>query len=150
MKIILVDDNLRHRRAGKKQLEAMGHEVCAFSEYGEARAAAAKQPFDAALLDLLMPAETTMLGSKARVEHVGKEIGVGFPLALAMAMSGIRKVAVATDTNHHHHPHSAIMEWFHSDEPLTVNDATILFMHAPMNGEGVKDWGQILERLLAA
>ena len=37
MKILLVDDSVRQRRAGKKQLEAFGHEVVAVSEYGEAR-----------------------------------------------------------------------------------------------------------------
>ena len=66
MKILLVDDSLKHRRSGKSQLEARGHEVVAVSEYGEARELVKEGGFDIALLDLLMPAEATTLGPEAR------------------------------------------------------------------------------------
>ena len=53
MRILLLDDNLRHRRAGARQLEALGHEVVALCDYGEARERAKTEPFDVALIDLL-------------------------------------------------------------------------------------------------
>lgn len=147
MKILLVDDSVRHRRAGKKQLEALGHEVVAVSEYGEARKLAEKGGFDIALLDLLMPAETTTLGPDARTEYVGREIAIGFPLLLSLA-GLVGKIAVATDTNHHNHPMSAAVDWFLGDRKLVVNGAVVLIMHAPMIEDGIKNWGKVLERML--
>lgn len=147
MKILLVDDSVRHRRSGKKQLEAIGHEVTAVSEYGEARKLAKDGEFDVALLDLLMPAEATTLGPDARTAYVGREVSIGFPLLLSMA-GLVDKIAVATDTNHHDHPMSAAVDWFLGDRKLVVNDSIILIMHAPMNEDGTKNWGKVLERLL--
>ncbi|MBI2052058.1 MAG: response regulator [Candidatus Sungbacteria bacterium] len=147
MKILIVDDSVRHRRAGKKQLEALGHEVVAVSEYGEARKLAKEGGFDIALLDLLMPAEATTLGPDARTEHVGREIAIGFPLLLSLA-GLVGKIAVATDTNHHNHPMSAAVDWFLGDRKLVVNGTTVLVMHAPMTEDGTKNWGKVLERLL--
>ena len=147
MKILLVDDSVRQRRAGKKQLEALGHEVTVVSEYGEARKLASESVFDAALLDLLMPAEATMLGPDARAEHVGREVAIGFPLALSLA-GLVTKIAVATDTNHHNHPMSAAVDWFLGDRRLVVDGATVLIMHAPMSEDGNKNWAKVLERLL--
>lgn len=146
MKVLLVDDNVRHRRAGKKQLEALGYEVIAVSEYGEARRLAKEGGFDIALLDLLMPAETTTLGPDARAEHVGREIAIGFPLLLSLA-GLVGKIAVATDMNHHNHPMSAAVDWFSADRKLVVNGATVLIMHAPMCEDGTKNWGKVLARL---
>lgn len=148
MRILLVDDSVRHRRAGKKQLEALDHEVVAVSEYGEARKRAKEGGYDIALLDLLMPAEATTLGPNARIEHVGREIAIGFPLLLSLA-GLVGKIAVATDTNHHDHPMSAAVDWFSGDRKLMVNGAVVLIMHAPMIEDGTKNWGKVLERLLA-
>lgn len=147
MKILIVDDSVRHRRAGKKQLEALGHEVVAVSEYGEARKLAKEGGFDVALLDLLMPAEATTLGPDARTEHVGREIAIGFPLLLSLA-GLVGKIAVATDMNHHNHPMSAAVDWFLGDRKLVVDGATVLIMHAPMSEDGTKNWGKVLECLL--
>lgn len=146
MKILLVDDSVRHRQAGKKQLEELGHEVVAVSEYGEARKLAGEGGFDIALLDLLMPAEATTLGLDARTEHVGREIAIGFPLLLSLA-GLVGKIAVATDTSHHNHPMSAVVDWFLGDRKL-VDGTTVLIMHAHMFEDGTKNWGKVLERLL--
>lgn len=148
MRVLLLDDNLRHRRAGTKQLQALGHEVIALCDYGDARQRAMEEKFDVALIDLLMPAEPTTLGTEARKEFVGREIAIGFPMVLELSRSGIKKIAVATDTNHHDHPMSAVVDWFHSCA-LEVNGAKVLIMHAPMCADGVKDWGQILARVVA-
>ncbi len=147
MKILLVDDSLIHRRAGKRQLEALGHQVVALYDYTEAQRMVEKEQFDAALIDLLMPAEPTTLGPDAIKQYVGTEIDAGFPLALALAKAGIRLVAVATATNHHNHPASAMVDWFER-EPLTVNGAKVVIMHAPMCDDRTKDWGKVLARLL--
>jgi|SRR3989344_2316737 len=149
MRILLVDDNPRHRRSGKRELEKLGHDVVAVSDYGEARKLAKKgETFDAALLDLLMPAEPTTLGPEG-MKHLGREIGVGFPLLLILAHSGVEKIAVATDTNHHNHPMSAIVDWFGSDRPLTVNGKKVLVMHAPLRHDGTKDWVRVLDLLIS-
>src|SRR5437016_1618043 len=139
MRILLLDDKLRHRRAGVLQLEALGHEVVAFSDYGEARERAKTEKFDAALIDLLMPAEPMTLGDAARKEFFGREIAIGFPLVLELSRLGIKKIAVATDMNHHNHPMSAVVDWFHGPA-LTVNGASISIRHAPMRDDGTKDW----------
>lgn len=148
MRVLLVDDNLRHRRAGMRQLETLGHEVIALCDYGEARERARTETFDAALIDLLMPAEPTTLGPEARKEFVGREIAVGFPLAFELTGLGIKGVAVATDTGHHDHPMSAIVDWFDGKE-MSANGARVLIMHAPMCQNGTKDWGKVLAMLLA-
>jgi len=144
----MIDDSVRHRRAGMRDLRAFGHEVVAMSSYGEARQKAHGESFDAALIDLLMPAEPTTLGIQAVVDHVGRDIGVGFPLIFELALCGISRIAVATDTGHHDHPDSAIVDWFKGRGPLVVNGAKVLIMHAPMR-DGAKDWVEILNRLLA-
>jgi CheY-like chemotaxis protein len=149
MRILLVDDNIRHRRAGVQQLEALGHEVIAFCGYEEARATAMKdKSFRVALIDLLMPAEPFMLGPDALEKYVGVEIGIGFPLALELARLGIPKIAIATDASHHAHPMSAVVDWFEGGV-WNINATTLHIMRAPMTQDGPKNWAKILERLLA-
>ena len=150
MRILLVDDNPKHRRAGVRQLTVLGHEVVALCDYGEARQRAEEEDFDAALLDLLMPAEPTTLGTEACKEHLGREIAIGFPMALELSRHGIIRIAVATDTNHHNHPMSAVVDWF-SSEALFVNGAKVMILHAPLykdHMDWVKDWGKILAILI--
>ena len=147
MKVLLLDDSVKHRRAGKRQLEALGHEVVAFSDYTEACERAKSDSFDVALIDLLMPAEGMMLGANALKEHLGKEIGVGFPMLLILSKLGISKIAVATDANHHNHPMSALVDWFERTS-MHVNGAHVLVMHAPMHEDGTKNWGEVLNQLV--
>jgi CheY-like chemotaxis protein len=148
MRILLVDDSLRHRRSGMRRLAEAGHEVVALCDYTEARERARTETFDAALIDLLMPAEPMTLGEEARREFVGREIGIGFPLALELSRLGIPRVAMATDTNHHNHPMSAVVDWFHSSA-MTVNGAKVIIRHAPMFEDGAKDWVRLLAELTA-
>lgn len=148
MKILLVDDSPKHRKAGVEQLEALGHEVTALSSYTEAQEVVQQGGrFDVALLDLLMPSEPMTLGGQG-LAHLGKPIDVGYSLSIKLALLGVSRIAVATDTNHHHHPASAIMDWFR-DRAFQVNEATVAWMHAPMTEEGVKDWSKVLDTLLA-
>lgn len=147
MRVLLIDDNFQHRQSGIKQLETFGQEVIALCDYGEAIKRAGAELFDVALIDLLMPAEPTMLGREAIKKFVGQEIGVGFPLVLKLTSLGIKKVAVATDTNHHSHPMSAIVDWFRS-VTLEVNGAKVIIMHAPMCEDGTKNWENVLNRLI--
>ncbi len=146
MKVLLVDDNPANRRAGQRQLMAAGHEVVTTCEYVEALRLAQTEDFDVALLDLFMPAEALTLGPDARAQHVGVETPVGFPLVLAMAAK-VKYLAVATDTNHHNHPMSAAVDWF-GHRAITIDSAKVRIMHAPLK-DGVKDWAEVLKRLLA-
>ena len=126
----------RHKASG---------EVVTFSDYEEARGRCEVEHFDVALLDLLMPAEPTMLGDEARKEFVGREIAIGFPLVLDISRH-VGKIAVATDMNHHHHPMSAAVDWFHG-AALQVNGALVRIMHAPLTEDGSKDWAKVLAEL---
>lgn len=65
--------------------------------------------WDAVLCDLLMPAGRNAQGSVG-FQHVGKEMPVGWSLALVAVKSGAQFVAVATDMNHHNHPASAMLD----------------------------------------
>jgi len=147
VKILLVDDSPKHRKAGIEDLTALGHEVVAKSDYTEARSAVSKERYDVALLDLLMPAEATTLGGEG-LSFFGQPFPVGYPLAVSMALEGVKFVAVATDTNHHSHPASAAMDWFRGQR-FFVQDSSVLFLHAPMCSGGVKDWAEVLRRLTA-
>jgi hypothetical protein len=148
MRILLVDDDRRHRQSGVDQLSALGHEVVAHSDYTDALREVKKGgvPFDVALLDLLMPAEATTLGTSG-LAHFGKPIPVGYPLAVKLALLGVRFVGVATDTNHHDHPASAMMDWF-PREPFRIAESTVLFVHAPLREDESKDWALVLEWLV--
>lgn len=146
MKILLVDDSPKHRKAGVLDLTALGHEVIAMSDYTEARRVVESGGFDVALLDLLMPAEATTLGGEG-MAFFGQPFPVGFPLAISMALQGVKHVAVATDTNHHHHPASAAMDWFRTG-PFQIHESHVLFTHAPLRSDGAKDWAKILSVLI--
>ena|SRR3989344_5470066 len=145
MKILLVDDSRKHRQVGVDDLIALGHEVTSLGDYAEAAKLLYRQKFDAALLDLLMPAEPMMLGDRG-LEHLGQPIPVGFPLSILAANEGVPLVAVATDTNHHDHPASAIVDWF--DKQFVVGGSKVMWMHAPLRADGAKDWAEVLNRLL--
>ncbi|MDP2641867.1 MAG: hypothetical protein Q8P21_01055 [bacterium] len=145
MRILLVDDSVRHRRAGIKQLEAAGHQVVALNSYGEAHRQVRQEQFDVALVDLLMPAEEMTLGEEG-LKHLGSQIGVGYALALDLPYGNVGAVVVATDTNHHNHPLSAIVDWFHG-RPLIVNGKAVRIIHAKLNEDGTKDWLSALESI---
>ncbi len=146
MRVLLVDDEKRHRESGMEQLTALGHEVVATSDYSEAVQRVAEVQFDVAFLDLLMPAEAETLGPKG-MAHLGKSTPVGYPLAVKLALEGVRLVAVATDTNHHDHPASAMMDWFRDKGKFKIANSTVLFVHAPLLEDGRKDWARVLASL---
>lgn len=149
MKILLVDDSRKHREAGVADLTALGHEVVALKNYAEIAKVLQEQKFDAALLDLLMPSESMMLGGEG-LSHLGEPFAVGYPLAVYLAGEDVQFVAVATDTGHHDHPASALMDWL-ARKDFTMNDSKVKFMHSPMKQIGdtqVKDWPEVLKRIL--
>lgn len=148
MKILIVDDSRKHREAALTQLEALGHEVVIMSGYTELlrkRSVLKEQSFDVALIDLLMPAESMTLGERG-MEHLGQEIMVGYPLSIFLAMSGVPRVAVVTDTNHHDHPASAIMD--HLSDNVVINGACVVYLHAKLTKENLKDWAAALKEVL--
>ncbi|MFA6429157.1 MAG: response regulator [Patescibacteria group bacterium] len=148
--ILVVDDSPKHRRAAQSQLAGPDREVVALADYVEAWERAQAERFDVALLDLLMPAEGLMLGDQGRQEHLGREIGVGFPLVLAMGLCDIPLIGMITDTNHHAHPMSALVDWFADGRrPLRVNNSAVLICHAHLRADGTKDWLRAYQALVA-
>ncbi len=147
MKILIVDDSLAQRRAGKVQL-ASTHDLTMVADYTDAVELARNTAFDVVLLDLLMPAEEKTLGTEG-LKFLGEEIPVGFPLAVKMALYNVPHIIVATDTGHHDHPASAIIDWFGSHEPIKINDSMVYFIHAPLTTDRVKDWHTIVEKFIS-
>lgn len=145
MRILLADDQVRQRRAGKTQLEAAGHEVIAVGQYNEARELAKQQPFDFALIDLLMPAEPNTLGTEG-MKYLGEQDGFGFPLAIELAHLNIGAIAVVTDMNHHNHPMAAVVDWF-LGRTLSINGKTVIIRQAALTSDGNKNWLVALEEL---
>jgi CheY-like chemotaxis protein len=126
----------------------LGHEVVQFSSYWEAREAVRSgQKFDAALLDMLMPAEAHTLGTDGQTKWLGVEMDFGTVTAFELARLGVKLVAVATDSNHHSHPASAMVDWF-DKEHFWVNQALVIIMHSPMRDDGTKDWAEVLRILI--
>ena len=149
MRILVVDDSKKQRKAAVEQLQSVGVEVVTESEYVTAvKRIERGEKFDVALLDLLMPAEAEMLAGKA-LEHLGETIDVGYPLAIKLALLGIKRIAVATDTTHHEHPSSAMMDWF-KGKVIRIEESTVILMHAPTSPQRIKDWKRVLEMLMKA
>lgn len=146
MKILLVDDTRKHRKAGIEQLTELGHEVVALSGYEDAVNKARGNKFDVALIDLLMPAEGMTLGGEG-LQYLGQPIDVGYSLAMKLALDGIKNIAVVTDMNHHSHPASAIMDWF-LGKKLDICGSNVRFMRAWLVDGDVKNWAVALESLL--
>jgi CheY-like chemotaxis protein len=152
MKIMLIDDTIRHRKAGKSQLLALGHEVRSYGTYSEARHVVEQgEVFDVALIDLNMPAEMDPWGAGFPKEYLGQTVAVGYPLALSLSTLGIPRVALSSDGGHHANPYNAMLDWL-KGKPLDVNGRKIIYLEAPMikdeNDEFVKDWGAVLKIVL--
>ncbi len=145
MRILLADDQVRQRRAGKTQLETAGHEVTVVGQYNEARELAKQEPFDFALIDLLMPAEASTLGDEG-IKHLGEQDGFGFPLAIELAHLNVGAIAVVTDMNHHNHPMAAVVDWF-LGRVLSINNKTVIIRQAVLTSDGNKNWLVALEEL---
>jgi len=152
MKILVVDDNAKHRAAAQEQLGE--HELAVFDNYTEALDALKEGcGYDVVLSDLLMPAEARTLGSDG-LKFLGHEISAGFAVLFRAAKVGVPRVAVITDMNHHCHPMSAIIDsicpayWRGEPDVFTVNNTRVLVAHAPMTAQGAKDWAQVLTSLL--
>lgn len=147
MKVLLVDDTKKHRKAGVDQLTAAGHEVVAFSSYKDAvKSVRDGDVYDVALIDLLMPAEGMTLGGEG-LQFLGQSLDIGYSLAMKLAMDGIKRIIVVTDMNHHHHPASAIMDWF-LGKTLEICKSEVQFTHAWLTSDGAKDWSKTLEEFL--
>ena len=106
----------------------------------EIRASLTPAPFDAALIDLMMPAGSY---TQRDGEHIGQSMSVGYPLALLAALkSGAKYIAVVTATNHHCHPMAATVDHlstsYWSEKPercpaaFEINGARTGFFPAPM------------------
>lgn len=147
MKILLLDDSLQNRQAGKKQLEKLGHEVVLTNGYGQAIRKVRKESFDVALIDLMLPAELDTLNKKAIRKYFGIDIPIGFPMIFYLVKHGIRLIALATDINHHDHPISASIDWIRG-RIFSINDCKVMILHAKKFEDGTKDWEWVLNTLM--
>lgn len=125
MKIIVIDDKQKHLDAAIQTL--IGHDVTICSTYDDALELLEGQYWDAVLCDLLMPAGRDAQGPKGK-KYVGKEMPVGWSLALFAARRGAKYVAVISDMNHHDHPASAMIDRIGT---VYVNTAKVAFLNDP-------------------
>ena len=138
MKILVIDDNATHRSAAQAQLK--DHEVTVAESYDDGRKLIyhdrkhdweepRAKPFDAVLVDLLMPPGLERQGDN-REKFIDQEMPVGIFLALLAAKNGAKFVAVFTDSDHHSHPASACFDAFNEGEgkptPFTVCGAKMI------------------------
>ena len=111
--------------------------------------------FDVVLTDMNLPASKeglTAIGPDVLKEGL---VPFGFIFALQAAARGVKFVAMVTDTGHHHGAMSAALDaiaspYYGDGENVTfnINGARVVFVHAPMI-DGDKDWGQVLDDLVA-
>ena len=122
MKILVVDDSERHQESARRLLGEK-HDVTIVSNPDEAveklrteyydreKQAYLRRPFpyDAVLLDLLMPATKAAMGDKG-MHFVGQLMPYGYSLALFAIQQGAPRVGILTEMNHHEHPMSAALD----------------------------------------
>ena len=133
------------------------HEVVTAS-YEEANALLQRESFDAALIDLLMPAPKLSGCSTSPI--IGQEMPMGPILAFLALKAGVQLVAVVTNMNHHNHPASAAFDSFIflpqggdyevRKRPFRLGNAVILLTnnHVLNYGER-KAWARVLAELCA-
>lgn len=127
------------RRGIQYPEQGAGHD--AYKQYREAHDRVTEElrpaPFDAVLVDLLMPAGRDAQGNTG-AKYVGTLMPVGYPLALMAALHGAKYVGVMTATNHHDHPASATFDHLGGYDagrgedkkpPFTINGARVAFSH---------------------
>jgi CheY-like chemotaxis protein len=156
LKILVVDDSVRHLQAATEQLGS-DHDLVALESYEDAiKALEPGTEVQVLLSDLLMPAEPYCLGSQG-LKFLGHEIPIGLVLALRAAQVGVQWIAVITDANHHNHPMSAALDWLGPQywvsevyRSLRINTSTVLISHAPLLADGRKDWARTLQALLSS
>lgn len=146
MKILVVDDNLKHLAAAE-ELRQAGHEIEILSDYVPALDRLKKgTDVEVLLTDRNMPAEDHCLGPKG-LQYLGHPLDIGFVLLIRAAQSGVKFGAMITDSNHHDDPMVAAIDWIYGQMPITICDMKVIIGHAPIKN-GAKDWLTTLEQLL--
>lgn len=142
LRILVIDDTPKHIASAK--LGLAGHHLTTVMGYEDAMEILAREKFDAVLTDLHLPMSSKTLGDRFKL---GELVNYGMLLMVEAARQGAKFVAIVTDLNHHDDPFSAAFDHF-SQFPVQIENAKVLMMHAPMNGDGAKDWAKALERLM--
>lgn len=161
MKILVIDDNIIHRNAAKKALE--GHDLTIAKSFDEALELLGSRyddkdtEYEVVLTDMNMPMSAQTISKE--LYDPEQEVAYGFVLALHAAQKGAKFVAMVTDTNHHRGAMSAALDHigfpYYPSESLggftpnfVINGAKVMFIHAPLINDEIKDWGRILNDLL--
>ena len=97
-RILVIDDSEKNVSAALVQLDE--HDLRVSMSYVDGLDMLVGDSWtpEVVLSDLLMPAESQMLGPEGQ-RFVGQEIGVGLVIGMAAAEAGIPHVAVITDAN---------------------------------------------------
>jgi hypothetical protein len=149
MKILLVDHLMSgHGAIGQDRLLIPGYEVTKVSTANEARILPHLQPFDIALIDLLMPAEAAFAKHGVSIEVGGPMVGIGFPLAMYLAVCGIPLIGIVHARQFDHEdPMGKAMDWFGEQaNVIRVMDSVVALIHLHQSANH-KDWLYALDRL---
>ncbi len=143
-KIIALDNSSHNQAAARHQFGAT-NELTVLATYIDAISALKKNSYDIAVLDLLMPPESHLLGPDAFSRVVGSEFPAGLFIALLAARQGVREVYIVSDSSHHDHPATAIMGSVFSAPLVVDGGAMITFCPAytvkgGVTGPAVKNW----------
>ena len=144
LRILVIDDTPKHIASAESGLA--GHKLTTVTSYEEAMDILGSEKFDVVLTDLHLPMSSKTMGSKFKL---GELVPYGILLMVEAARQGAKHVAVVTDLNHHDDPFSAAFDHY-SHFPVQIEGAKVVMMHAPMNGDGSKNWAAALSQLIEA
>lgn len=167
MKILVVDDNIRNRRAAREQLE--GHDLTIVDSLDKARFAleSGRGRFDVVLCDMELPesdrgvVENHHFDGDESCRDTAAINEYGFSIAMLAIQRGVRRVAMVTSTFHHHSPMAYMAFVLMRGGALELADGARLIFEADsmtkMRGvedpktrdQCVKDWRRALARLIA-
>ncbi|MEK7568966.1 MAG: hypothetical protein AAB497_02535 [Patescibacteria group bacterium] len=105
----LLEPQLDNEKYKTLKSEYMSQGIESWPAHKKAEAESWLPYWDVVLCDLLMPAGRATQGGEG-LKHVGKEMSVGWALAITAALRGAKYVAVVTDMGHHDHPASAMLD----------------------------------------
>jgi len=144
-KVLVIEDTSKHQKSARQLLTDYNVKIAI--GYEEGIEALSRDIYEFVLTDLYMPMSSKTLSSKAF--KIGQLVDYGILLAIEAARKGAKYVAVATDLDHHSDHMSAAFDHF-SGFPVKIENATVMFMHAPMKKMGdeyVKNWKEVIRLL---
>jgi len=154
LNILVVEDTEKHRESARKQFGSGKFMLAGNYEQALGVLRPKDNQFDVVLTDLLMIKGGPQTMGNEGMKYIFDELPYGFPIAFLAAKLGVPYIAIVTDVNHHNHPMSAAIDPIGSstysvDESglYKINKSILGIFHAPLDGNGRKDWKKVLETL---